>query len=519
MKKIISFIVIISIVGSSCKKDFLTSLANNPNSPTSSAATPQLLLPGTLTSMASILNGAATNGGYQDQAAWMGYWNYSGGYSFNQTVQEYVMTTGAPQVWDNYYGILTNLNVILQQANSNAQYKQYGAIANVLGSICFQNLVDVYEDVPYTQALKGSGNFFPSYDKGSDIYDSLTLKLDAAIATLSSPAASDLIPGADDIMFAGNLTSWAQFANTVKLRLLLRQSNVSAKQAFISSEIAKTSSTGYISSDALVNPGYSTAQQGPMYSNFGVSTSGGLNGTFNYIRAGGFALNFYLTNNDPRVSYFYCSKGQDPTNANKAVYGDYYSDATPINTTDYNADYLGIQATQPTKGSGIGKGLIKAANQSAVLMLASESYFLQAEAVLRGYITSGSAQTLYQNGITASFEYLGLPNADAQAQTYYSQTGLTNVSWPTATSDQIVAVITQKWAALNGINTAEAWNDWRRTGYPNVPLSKSPTLPSTSHIPYRYFYPNEEPTTNPIAWKAAGGDQVDVYNSKVFWMP
>ena len=516
MKKLLLYIGIVSILGTSCKKDFLTSLSNNPNSPTSSAATPPLVLPGAISSLASIVNSA---GGYQVQAAWMGYWNYSGGYSFNQTVQEYVMTNSSPQLWDNYYGILTNLNVIKQQANSNAAYSQYGAIADVLSAICFQNLVDLYENVPYSQALKGSNNFFPGYDKGSDIYDSLTAKLDLAIAKLSNPVAAEIIPGSDDVLFSGNLANWAYFANTVKLRLLLRQSAVSAKQAFIKSEISKTASVGYISQDATVNPGYSTAQQGPMYGAFGVSTGGGLNGNFNFIRAGAFALNFYLANNDPRVSYFYCSKGQDPTNGNSAVYGNYYLDTVSINTTNYYADYLGIQVTQPTKGSGIGKGLIRAANQSTVLMLYSECNFLQAEAILRGY-TSGNAETLYQQGITASFEYLGVgANPDAAAQTYYSQTSVPNVSWPASVPDQIQAVIIQKWASLNGINNVEAWNDWRRTGFPVVPLSKSPTLPSASHIPFRYFYPTGEPTTNTVAWTAAGGDKIDVYNTKVFWMP
>ena len=519
MKKLLFYISIALILGSSCKKDFLTSLSNNPNSPTSAAATPSLVLPGTITNLASIVNGAGTNGGYEAQAAWMGYWNYSGGYSFNQTVQEYVLTNGSPQNWDNYYGILTNLNVIKQQALANSTYAQYGAISDVLISICFQNLVDTYGDIPYSQALKGSNNFFPGYDKGSDIYDSLTAKLDAAMGKLQNPSATDIVPGSDDVLFAGSLSNWAKFANTIKLRLLLRQSAITSKQAYITGEISKTSSVGYLIQDAAVNPGYSTAQQGPLYGAFGVSTGGGLNGDFNYIRAGGFALNFYLVSNDPRISYFYCSKGQDPTNGNSAVYGDYYKDTISINTTNYNADYFGIQVTQPTKGSGIGKGLIKAANQSAILMLLSESYFLQAEAILRGY-TSGDAKALYQQGITSSFEYLGAGSTpDAAAQTYYSQTGVINVSWPATLNDQIQAVITQKWAALNGINNAEAWNDWRRTGFPIVPLSKSPTLPSTSHIPYRYFYPTGEPTTNPIAWKAAGGDKVDVYKTKVFWMP
>jgi SusD/RagB-like outer membrane lipoprotein len=526
MKKIFVYILIISLIGSSCGKSFITNLQNNPNSPTNSAATPPLVLPGTLTGLANILNGAGVSGGYQFQAAWFGYWNYSGGYSFNQTAQEYVVTNSSPQVWDNYYGDLANLNVIMQFAATNKTYQNYGAIADVIAVICYQNLVDAYNDIPYSQSLKGVGNFFPSYDKGSNIYDSLTVRLDNAIAELQSPPASAAVPGGEDIMFRGNLSLWAKFANTVKLRLLLRESAVSAKQAMITSEIAKTASVGYLTTNAMVNPGYNAAQQGPLYGAFGVSTGGGLNGSYNYIRAGGYALNFYITTSDPRLGYFYSGKGQDPTNGNMSTYGDYYAalNATPTNTSDYYGDMLGIQVTQPAKGSGIGPGINFSAGQSAVIMTAAESYFVQAEARVRGYITSGpSAQALYQAGITASFEFLGVGGStgdpDAAATAYYSQPNVANVSWPAATIDQIQAIITQKWAALNGINNAEAWNDWRRTGFPVVPISKSPTLPATSHIPYRYYYPAEEPTTNAAAWSAAGGDKVDPFNSKIFWMP
>jgi len=80
---------------------------------------------------------------------------------------------------------------------------------------------------------------------------------------------------------------------------------------------------------------------------------------------------------------------------------------------------------------------------------------------------------------------------------------------------------------LNGINNMEAWNDWRRTfnsgtnsGYPAAPLSQSPSLsPSVTHMPFRFYYPLEEPNTNNAAWLQAGGDKVDPFTSKIFWMP
>jgi len=514
MKKLVYSIIIMAFAVSGCKKGFLSELQNNPNSPTDAAASVQLVMPGAITSLTDIVTGVGYSNGYQGQAAWVGYWNYSGGYSFNQTVQEYVVTNSSPQLWDGYYGVLANINVIVQKGGADPTLKNYKDIGVILEAAAYKNLVDAYSDVPYSQALKGAGDFHPTYDKGSDIYDSLVAKLDIAIAEIQANlnnTTTIVVPGQEDVMFHGNMTDWMQLANTIKLKILVQQSAVSAKQAFIQTEAAKTQSAGYLSVDAIANPGYNSAQQGSFYSNFGVSTSGGLNGTFNYIRAGGFGVDFYKNTNDPRLGYFYCVMGAQPTDPA------YYVPSG--NASDYYGDYLGIQVTQPTKGSGIGPGLIKnaSATQGDVFMLAAESDFVQAEAVLRGYIT-GNAQTLYQNGIVADYEYLGVPDAAGAAANYYGQSELTNVSWPSTPSAQISTVITQKWAALNGISCAEAWNDWRRTGFPVVPATLSPTS-EQHHMPYRYYYPAEEPQTNADAWKAAGGDTIDPYNTKVFWMP
>ncbi len=513
MKKLMYISILVIVAGFGCKKGFLSELQNNPNAPTTNAATPPLVLPGTINSLVGITNGVGNNNGYQSQAAWVGYWNYSGGYSFNQTVQEYVMSNGQPQVWDGYFNVLTNLNVIVQQAAANSTYTNYGDIAKILEAVCYKNLVDAYNDVPYSTALKGSGNFYPSYDKGSDVYDSIVAKLDAAMADLNTNQSNSAIaqPGSDDILFQGDLSLWIQFANTVKLKCLVQQSNVSAKQAYLASEGAKTNSYGYLTSDALVQPGYNSAQQSGFYANFGVSTSGGLNGTFNYIRTGGTIIQFYKNTNDPRLGYFAGAKGLDPTE------DAYYTPST--SQDDYAGDVLGIQSTSLTHGSGIGPGLIqnKSGNQAAPIMLAAESYFVQAEAELYGYIPggAGAAHTAYNNGILASMNYLGLPDAASAAATFEAQ-DITNVAWPTSKDAQLQTIITQKWAALNGISNAEAWNDWRRTGFPNVPGTVSPTT-TEHHMPYRYYYPLEEPTDNEAAWLAAGGDKVNPFTDKIFW--
>ncbi len=266
MKKVSFIIVVAAFLAAGCGKDYLSSLQNNPNAPTSSAATPALVLPGTITSLVNTLNGGGPNTSYEYPSVWLGYWNYAPGYSFNPIPANYIMSSTTPQLWDQYYGILSNLNFIIQTADAtgDTKYANYKGIANVLTAMCYKNLVDLYNNIPYSQALKAQANFYPNYDNGSDIYDSLVAKLDLTIAGLQSALtdANAVLPTNDDIVFGGTMQNWILLANTVKLNLLVQQSAVSAKASFLATEAANTASVGYLTSDAMANPGYTSSQPG-----------------------------------------------------------------------------------------------------------------------------------------------------------------------------------------------------------------------------------------------------------------
>ena len=118
----------------------------------------------------------------------------------------------------------------------------------------------------------------------------------------------------------------------------------------------------------------------------------------------------------------------------------------------------------------------------------AESYFLQAEAVVRGWGT-GDAQSLYENGVKASFRQNGLTEADAIA--YLTPVaGQPSVAFPASGTpqDQIKAIITQKWVALAGTyQDIEAFIERNRTNYPNTSLVARTT--STGYIPGEFVYP------------------------------
>ena len=529
MKKV-SFIIAVAVfLAAGCSKDYLSSLQNNPNAPTSSAATPQLVLPGTLTSLVSTLNGGGPNSSYEYASVWLGYWNYAPGYSFNPIPANYIMSAGSPQLWDQYYSILSNLNFIIQTANaqSDTKYANYKGIANVLTAMCFKNLVDLYNNIPYSQALKAQANFYPNYDNGSDIYDSLVARLDATIAGLQASSSDPvaLVPANDDILFGGTMQNWILLANTVKLSMLVQQSAVSAKASFLATEAANTASIGYLSSDALVNPGYTGSLPSPVWANFGVGPSGALNTYFTYVKGNQASIDFLKKTNDTRIGYLLSIADGAPTDAN-------YSNPLPINFSLYQADYTGTQQQIPGGVSGLGPGLVQSPSNSAILMSAAESYFLQAEAMVYGWLSGGNiaAQTAYQNGITKSYELLNVGGggaaADGYATTYYSQ-NIGFVAFPLGASADSLdhTIIEQKWIALHTISPYAAYNDWRRTfnpamgsGYPIVPVSVSPSN-TAPHMPFRYLYPTEEANNNNESWTKAGGPSIDPFNDKIFWMP
>ena len=91
------------------------------------------------------------------------------------------------------------------------------------------------------------------------IYEDLIVQLDAAMAAIQARSCSrHAIPARSDIMFGGDMDNWLKFANTLKLRILVHQSDMSGRASYITSAIATTASIGYLGAgeSALVNPGY-----------------------------------------------------------------------------------------------------------------------------------------------------------------------------------------------------------------------------------------------------------------------
>lgn len=509
MKKLTIIITMLAAVGLwGCKKNFLDE-SFNPNAPSNS--TLQLSLTSAEKGAADIINGWDSYTGilnfqlYGPYAVWEGYWiENPTGYVSNALFTQYsVQTTTINFPWADLYDNLSDLNIM--EVNSRGVFPNvnYEAIAKVLKAYDFEQLVDNYNNVPYSQAFLGAKNLTPVYDSGASIYADLIKQLDAAITLINtneasaSPAAA---PGSDDIIFGGNMDNWKKFANTMKLRLIMRQSNLPIF-ASLKSELTATASEGYLdgATQATTQPGYQLSdafggQENPFYLNYGVRPDGttSLFGNSYYV-ANSFCINLMNSLNDTlRLKKVYATV-DGSNNANQVVGA---------------AEGVG---TVPFTLSKIGPGLLNA-TAPAVMFSGAESLFLQAEAANNGLI-AGSPAILYNAAITASFEALGL--SDAQAAAYSSQP---TVALGSSTNVE-KSIITQKYIALNGFGVFEAYNEYRRTGYPVIPKSINPgALGGPGQLPARIFYPQIEYSTNPVNVGLQPPATIATeFNSKIFW--
>lgn len=168
---------------------------------------------------------------------------------------------------------------------------------------------------------------------------------------------------------------------------------------------------------------------------------------------------------------------------------------------------------------------MQSVSQPATIFTAAESYFLQAEAAARGWLTQdGAAEDLYHQGITESFRYYGVDDFEDAATAYYSNTGNSKVYWSSGSSltSQLNLIIAQKWAAENTATPFEEWCDYRRLPTlafnKSIPLSKSTNVDVLA-VPLRILYPTSEYASNADNVKAENQGSGAHHTDKIFWMP
>jgi hypothetical protein len=443
---LVTVLVLVIVVQPSCKKETFTNANINPNAP--ATVTPGNILPVVETSL------AYTEGG--DFARFSNLFvQQSVGFSRqSEAYYHYILTsTDFDTPWGNIYtSVLGNDKDMMQKADAGG-YNVYGGIARILMAYALQLLVDMWGDVPYSEALTGAANTHPKYDNAKALYDTIQNLVDVAIAKLTDPNKGGLVPGAEDIIYNGKASRWVKFGHAIKARLFIHQSKGNAAMA---AKALDEANLAFQSNDDNAEFIFGTAETfaNPIYE-------------FNEQRAdidygAGTLVKKLIDLKDPRLNILTDTS---------------YSDVNGVGIGSYYGDI----------------------NGHVEFITYDEMLFIKAEATLRSTGAIAQAEKYYRDAISANMEKLGVASADIE--TYLAANG----TLPSDVNSALAQVALQEWIAL--YQNPEAWTTWRRTGSPNL----TPTAGSLG-IPRRFLYP-----TNEYSLNGENVPQATLYSPKIFW--
>lgn len=420
---------------------------------------------------------------------------------YNDEYRSLITSSFYGKAWDWTYRNVANFQKITEYAS--ADYDNHKGIAKILKSFYMQYMVDLYGDVPYSQAFKGQANLYPTYDDDKEVYKGLINEINEGIALIEGADANDVSVGTEDAMLNGNMDEWIRFANTVKLRILVRESEVTDADvvAFRNQELAALAGAEFITRDITINPGYRAASattQNPFYGAYGYNVAGAATSNRNFVVASAHAANQLNLTNDPR-------RGRLFTLVSGNVVG--IAQGEEAQSAPDNPSLLG-PAIIPVPVSG---NASVGSSMNGYVMTLSEAKFVMAEATLRfpGQFTGYDAETLFNEGIQSSFTRLGATGYAAYMASIAATPGF---GWG-ATTDKIEAIMTQKWIALMNVHAVESWIDYTRTGFPVTPL---PLTNAGVGRPKRLMYPASEYVGNSANVPAQ--TSATVFATGPFWL-
>ncbi|MBP3481908.1 MAG: SusD/RagB family nutrient-binding outer membrane lipoprotein [Alistipes sp.] len=412
-----------------------------------------------------------------------------------------IMNSVTAGYWNDFYTVGGNAQAMLEQARKDKNDAAV-AIAEILKVLAISTITDAYGDVPYFEALQGytSGGteFTPRYDKQKEIYRDLFRLLEDA-NTLLANSKNNFDP-TEDYMYEGDIKKWRKFGNSLYLRLLMRVAlkddiDVATESLYAVSKLNEIFSYPadypvFESREDAADVPFDdtvTAMQTPFFS----WRAGSWNSNMICERLMNEMYDPDADLSDPRLNFYFDNKRVGaPTQVT-------YQELVPY--VDIVAHY--------------NRGLLQNRDHYPIMSL-SEIYFIYAEAAHRKWI-SGTPKSYYDRAITESiYEW----NPDASASTVSSFLNHPNVTLDGLRDEAALErIMTQKWIStvLVGI---ESWCDFRRTGYPEMPVKS--LAGNDGILPTRLLYPADEEFRNPDNYKEAVNDWLGGVNNmktNVWW--
>lgn len=519
-KLILFVVVLLSLAGTSCKRS-LEETNSNPNRPT--VVDPEYLL------NSSIFNTMNLFGGAMRREVFSHYSNYVsvGGGQF----QRYGYFSSNTNYWRTaYVNCLQPVHQVQVNFGDNPNYKNRVAIAKIMEAYIYSEMVAIWGSLPKSQALNGTD--IVAYDKEEDIYNSLLddLKTAAAAITLTG----DTYTGNSDAIYAGNLLKWKKFANTLRLRIAMRISNPSpngnpVKAQQVASEVLADENNTILTIDETAHSFWGTTSTTWSYFyDYNVYKQSSNLSSLNVVEES--LIQHLQPYNDPRLKVYAKPVTQGPMK--DKYWGQPKTSQLPPGVSMPNNPHANrAQLDYSLVGDFFSKP-----DAEYVLLSVEEANFLKAEAALKGWGGSKTAEQYYVQGITTSMQKYGLPPTEISS--YLSTPG---VQWNTAVDttgrgaqftdylgittsailvkDPFRQIIMQEWLAMY-YSALDAWNLIRRTQVLEFPPHFNPdgTSPTSvwgfAYIPQRLIYPdveyqvNKDELTKALAW-LGGPDQMD----------
>jgi hypothetical protein len=395
-----------------------------------------------------------------------------------------------------YRNVLANLKesrkILLAQTTGVVEAERENKIAliDILEVYSYQCLVDAFGNVPYTEALQGLDNPSPAYDDAQTIYLDLLDRLNTDLTKLD-PASDNF--GDNDILYAGDINKWILFANSLKLRIGMRISDVPSLAATAQTACEEAIAGGVIT-DMADNAVFVYVGVTP-YTNsiYEEMVEGGRNDFVPAIAI----VDYMVAINDPRLPlYFTMVDTSTEVGVEKLVYlGGNPGDQ---NNSWQSCSHFSDAMFEP--------------DFPVILIDAAEVSFLLAEAAERSYTGAGDAETNYNEAVTASILEWGGDTAQANAYLALPEVAYDAANWKTS-------IGIQKWLALYN-RGVEGWAEIRRldiddwTSGPLTRPAESLLDENPSRMPFPYVEEDVNKANKDAAATAIGGDEM---TTRLFW--
>lgn len=490
----VALLPVVLLSAAACSTD-ITGMNTNPNSPTTAPAT-------SLFTNATVGTIQRFNGSFQTLSMTSLFAHHIAQVQYVEEDRGRVRTEVIDGLFQGVYTAeLEDFEKIVAIGTAANSPNTVGP-ARVMQSWVFQNITDLWGDVPYSEALQGDigGPLKPKYDTQEEIYTGLLARLTEATATMGSiPGDAGL--GTADPIYGGDVAKWIRFSNSLRARMAMRLQKVDPAKASTELAAAFSASGGVMTSNAdnavLRWPGDGVFDN-PWAANFATRDDHRMSKTL---------LDTMIALSDPRVPVY-----AQPTKADPTVYAGLQNGLDNVtvvpffNTTSRPGEIFYPGATSyGTFGTAGGKR-----TPSNVLTFAEVS-FIQAEAAERGMGGVGGAAAFYRAGVRASILQWG--GTDAEADAYLARPGVVYAGGATGLNQ----IALQKWIALF-TQGSEAWSNWRRTGHPVTIVPGPSAYPEGTPVARRLPYPGSEQSSNAASLAEAIARQgADTYATRIWW--